>query len=144
VDNGLNVSAYAVNTFDGIHGNIPKNTSINNMNKKKGSTKMKMITRTISESRYTVRCMNVKTCEVSDMEYSLGSLTFNTEKKTLEALRSRYETADFKLVAIINKHSVDALYAMTEEAFIRNAIAVKDVKEAREYFKSHGEEIEEV
>lgn len=105
---------------------------------------MKMITRTISESRYTVRCMNVKTCEVSDNEYSLGSLTFTSEKKCLEALKARYETDDFKLVAIIKRSSVDALYAMTEEAFIKNAIAVKDVKEAREYFKAHGEEVEEV
>lgn len=105
---------------------------------------MKMITRTISEARYTVRCMNIKTCEVTDAEYSLGSLTFTSEKKCLEALKARYETDDFKLVAIMKRHSVDALYAMTEEAFIKNAIAVKDVKEAREYFKSHGEEVEEV
>lgn len=105
---------------------------------------MKMITRTISETRYTVRCMNIKDCTVSDNEFSLGSLSFTTEKKTLDALRNKYETADFKLVAIIKKYTVDALYAMTEEAFIKNAIAVRDVKEAREYFKSHGEEVEEV
>lgn len=105
---------------------------------------MKMITRTISETRYTVRCMNIKDCTVTDNEYSLGSIAYTTEKKTLEALRAKYETADFKLVAIIKKYTVDALYAMTEEAFIKNAIAVRDVKEAREYFKSHGEEVEEV
>lgn len=105
---------------------------------------MKMITRTISESRYTVRCMDINTCVVSDNVFSLGSLTFTSEKKCLEALKAKYETDSFKLVAIIKRTSVDALYAMTEEAFIKNAIAVNDVKEAREYFKSHGEEVEEV
>lgn len=108
---------------------------------------MKLISRTISERRYSVMCLNIKTAEVSTNEYSLGSTTYNTKKRTLDALRAKYETDDFKLVDIVGQSTKDALYVMTEEAFIKNAIPVADIKEARAYFaanKDAGEEIEAV
>lgn len=105
---------------------------------------MKLITRTISERRYTVRCMNINTCEVSDIEYSMGSMQFKGKEQALKALQSKFNTDSHKLVAIVNTSTVDALYAMTEEAFIRAAVPVKDVKEAREYFKLNPDEVEEV
>lgn len=108
---------------------------------------MKMITRTISERTYSVMTLNIKTAAVAVNEYSLGSATYATKKRTLDALRARYETEDVRLVEIVGQSSRDVLYCMTEEAFIKNAIAVKDVKEARAYFsanKGEGEEIEAV
>ena len=111
---------------------------------KKGNTTMKMITRTISERRYTVMCLNITTAEVTHEDFSMGSMSFPGQDAALRALQKKYNTDEKKLVAITATSSVDALYAMTEEAFIKNAIPVKDVKEAREYFKAHGEEVEEV
>lgn len=105
---------------------------------------MKMITRTISERRYTVMCLNINTTEVTQEDFSMGSMSFPGPDSALRALQKKYNTADKKLVAITATHSVDALYAMTEDAFIKAAIPVKDVKEAREYFKAHGEEVDEV
>ena len=104
----------------------------------------KMITRTISERRYTVMCLNINTAAVTQEDFSMGSMSFPGQDSALRALQKKYNTAEKKLVAITATYSVDALYAMTEEAFIKAAIPVKDVKEAREYFKAHGEEVEEV
>lgn len=108
---------------------------------------MKLITRTISERTYKVMALNIKTAEVSVNEYSLGSANYSTKKKALDALKARYETEDVRLVEIVGQSSRDALYCMTEDAFIKNAIAVKGVKEARAYFsanKEAGEEVETV
>lgn len=105
---------------------------------------MKLITRTISERRYSVMCLNIKTAQPSTRDFSLGSMTFAGPDAALRALKSKYDTEDVKLVAIVSTSSIDALYAMTEECFIKNAIKVDDVKQARAYFKEHGEEVEEV
>ena len=104
----------------------------------------KMISRTISERKYSVICMNIKTADVGTNEYSLGSAIFRNNDAALKALRDKYETDDFKLVAITSTSSTDALYVMTEECFLKNAIRVDDLKQARAYFKEHGEEVEEV
>lgn len=105
---------------------------------------MKLITRTISENTYSVMCLDTNTAEVSVRDYSLGSAVYNTERKTLEALQAAYGSDTFKLVKIVSRSTRDALYCMTEAAFIAAAIRVTDVKEAREYFKSHPGEGEEV
>ena len=105
---------------------------------------MKLITRTISERRYTVMCLNIVTAEVTQEDFSLGSMTIPGKESALRALQKKYNTEEKKLVTIIKTDSVDALYAMTEEAFIKAAIPVKDVKEAREYFKANPDEVEEV
>lgn len=104
----------------------------------------KMITRTISETKYEVMGLNIRTAEVSIITLSLGSASFTSEKKCLEALKARYDTEDYKLVNIMSRHSEDVLYAMTEANFIRNAIRVDDVKQARDYFRDHPEEGEEM
>lgn len=105
---------------------------------------MKLITRTISERLYTVMCLNINTAEVTNEDFSLGSMSFPGKDSALRALQKRFNTEEKKLVAIVKTDSVDALYAMTEEAFIKAAIPVKDVKEAREYFKANPDEVEEV
>lgn len=100
---------------------------------------MKLITRTISETTYEVMTLNIKTAEVANKGYSLGSIEFTSEAKALAALQSRYNTEDVKIVTIVNRSTIDRLYAMTEECFIKHAIAVDDVKQAREYLKNHAE-----
>lgn len=104
----------------------------------------KMISRTISERKYSVICMNIKTADVGTNEYSLGSAVYRNNDAALKALREKYETDEYKLVAIVGTTSSDALYVMTEECFLKNAIRVDDLKQARAYFKEHGEEVEEV
>ena len=105
---------------------------------------MKLITRTISERRYSVMCLDINTAEVTTEDFSLGSMSFPGNDSALRALQKRFNTAEKKLVAIVKTDSVDALYAMTEEAFIKAAIPVKDIKEARDYFKANPDEVEEV
>ena len=105
---------------------------------------MKLITRTISERRYSVMCLNSETAEVSTEDFSMGSMIFNTQDAALRALQKKYNTPEKKLVSIVKTSSIDALYAMTEQCFIANAIPVKDVKEAREYFKANPDEVEQV
>lgn len=104
---------------------------------------MKLITRTISERRYTVMCLNINTAEVTNEDFSLGSMSFPGKDSALRALQKRFNTEEKKLVTIVKTDSVDALYCMTEESFIKNAIPVKDVKEARDYFKSNPDDVEE-
>ena len=105
---------------------------------------MKLITRTISERRYTVMCLNIVTAEVTQEDFSMGSMSFPGKDSALRALQKKYNTDEKKLVTIVKTDSVDALYAMTEEFFIKNAIPVKDIKEARDYFKANPDEVEEV
>lgn len=104
---------------------------------------MKLITRTISEKSYDVMTLNIKTAEVSINTYSMGSLEFKGKESALKALQQRHNTEDVRLVEIVKVTSKDALYAMTEECFLKNAIAVTDIKEARAYFKSNPDEVEE-
>ena len=105
---------------------------------------MKLITRTISERRYTVMCLNINTAEVTNEDFSLGSMSFPGKDSALRALQKRFNTEEKKLVAIVKVYSIDALYCMTEESFIKAAIPVKDIKEARDYFKANPDEVEEV
>lgn len=105
---------------------------------------MKLITRTISEKSYDVMTLNIKTAQVSINTYSMGSLEFKGKDSAIKALQQRYNTEDVRLVEIVKVTSHDALYAMTEECFLKNAIAVADIKEARAYFKSNPEDVEEV
>lgn len=103
----------------------------------------KLITRTISEKQYDVMCLNIKSAQVSIETYSMGSMDFKGKESALKALKGKYDTAEHKLVEIVNVTSHDALYAMTEECFLKNAIAVADIKEARAYFKSNPDDVEE-
>lgn len=105
---------------------------------------MKLITRTISEKSYDVMCLNIKTAQVSIETYSMGSMEFKGKDSALKALQAKFSTDEHKLVEIVKVTSHDALYAMTEECFLKNAIAVSDIKEARAYFKSNPEDVEEV
>lgn len=105
---------------------------------------MKLISRTINERTYDVMCLNVKTAEVSINTYSLGSATYNTKKRTLDALRAMYETDEHKLVDIVKTSLSERLYVMTEDAFIKAAVAVNDIKEARAYFKANPDESADV
>ena len=83
----------------------------------------RMVTRTIEMHTYTVRTMNVETCEVLDVDYSTG-----TRYKTgdiLNELRALHETEMLKLVAIINHTKETKLYGMDEQEFIKNAVILQ-------------------
>lgn len=104
----------------------------------------KLISRTINEKQYDVMTLNVKTAEVKVDTFSLGSVDFKNKAAALKALQDKFNTADVRLVEIVKVMNNEALYVMSEEAFIKGAIRVKDLKEARAYFKSNPDEVEEV
>ena len=56
----------------------------------------KMISRTISERKYSVICMNIKTSDVGTNEYSLGSAVYRNNDAALKALREKYETDGYR------------------------------------------------
>lgn len=82
----------------------------------------RMVTRTIELNIYTVRTMDIETCEVRDVDYTTG-----TRYKTgdvLTELRALHETETFKLVAVVNHTTDTKLYAMDEQTFIQNAVVL--------------------
>lgn len=104
----------------------------------------KLMCRTVSENIYDVMVLNIKTKEVRTVSVNLGSMSFKDDSKALDYIRSAKDNDTVKAVMIERKTTADKLYVMKESDFIRYAVAVKDMKEARAYFKkTQGVEIEE-
>ncbi|MBR0340960.1 MAG: hypothetical protein IJH64_01650 [Oscillospiraceae bacterium] len=105
---------------------------------------MKLISRTVNETLYDVLALNINTKEVRNIRVNVGSNTFSSDEKALAYIRAKHDTDAVKAVAIVNKSIASKLYVLTEEEFMRRAVAVADMKEARAYFKkTQGVEIEE-
>ena len=95
----------------------------------------KLISRTVCETEVDVLALNIKTKEVRNITVSVGSLTFKDDSKMLDFIRSEHDTDTVKAVAIMGKRERNRLYVMRETDFIRNAVEVSDMKEARAFFK---------
>lgn len=95
----------------------------------------KLISRTVSESLYKVKALNVLTNEVRDLEVNVGSMTFKDDTKALEFIKAEHDTDAVKAVCIMGKSTRDKLYVMRETDFIRCAVQVESMKEARAYYK---------
>lgn len=95
----------------------------------------KLISRTVNESVYDVMALNINTKEVRNISVSVGSMTFKDDSKALDFIRNTHDTDSVKAVAIIGKTQRDKLYVMTESEFLKRAVQVYDMKEARAYFK---------
>lgn len=96
---------------------------------------MKLISRTVNESVYDVLALNINTKEVRNLSVSVGSLEFKDDNKALAYIKAQHDTDAVKAVAIMGKKISASLLVMTEEEFIRRAVKVSDMKEARAYFK---------
>lgn len=104
----------------------------------------KLISRTVNETNYKVMALNINTKEVREINVNVGSMDFKTDDKALSYIKSKHDTDAVKSVAIMGKSLSAKLYVMTEEEFMRRAVAVSDMREARAYFKkTQGLEIEE-
>lgn len=105
---------------------------------------MKLISRTVNETLYDVLALNINTKEVRNIRVNVGSNNFNNDEKALAFIRAKHDTDAVKAVAIVGKSLSAKLYVLTEEEFMRRAVAVSDMKEARAYFKkTQGVEIDE-
>lgn len=80
----------------------------------------RMITRTITETIVTAMCVNVVVGEVNIVSYTISG-EFKTNDEILKVLKKRYEDDTFKVVNIQNVETVEKLYGMPEEDFIRLA-----------------------
>ena len=95
----------------------------------------KLISRTVNETVYNVMALNINTKEVRNISVSVGSMTFKDDTKALEYIRNNNDTDCVKAVAIMGKTQRDKLFVMTEAQFLKIAVEVSDMKEARAYFK---------
>ena len=105
---------------------------------------MKLISRTVNETLYDVLALNINTKEVRNIRVNVGSMDFKSDDKALAYIRNRHDTDAVKAVAIVSKSIASKLYVMPEEDFMKRAVAVSDMKEARAYYKkTTGQEVEE-
>lgn len=95
----------------------------------------KLISRTVCETHVDVLALNIKTKEARNITVSVGSLVFKDDSKMLDYIRTVHDTETVKAVAIMGKTEKNRLYVMRETDFIRNAVEVSDMKEARAFFK---------
>ena len=105
---------------------------------------MKLISRTINETSYEVKALNILTNEVRDLTVNVGSMEFKNDAKALEYIKARHDTDAVKAVCITGKIIGSKLYCMPEDMFLKYAVAVPDMKAARAYYKkTMGVEIDE-
>ena len=87
--------------------------------------KENMVTRTLTTTRYEVLTLNVITCEVSKVEFTLIGKVLPTDK-ALKALKKDIESEDVKVVHIDNYVESTDLYGMSESNFIKYATLIKE------------------
>ena len=83
-------------------------------------SRIRMITRTVTVTEVEVMCLTVSTAKVSTMVYALSG-EYDTTDLALKAIKSEYETDDFKPTAIVKMSSKEVLYGMPESKFIELA-----------------------
>ena len=81
--------------------------------------KEKMITRTITTTRFTCLAVNVNTCEVTTAEINLTG-EYKTDKEKNDAL-AKASTDAIKYVTIRNIEVIEELYGMPESVFLEHA-----------------------
>lgn len=79
-----------------------------------------MVTRTLISTVATVLCLNVETAEPTNETFTIAR-TFKDDDKLMKALKAEHETADLKLVHIVDKSEVEKLYGMSETDFMKYA-----------------------
>lgn len=82
------------------------------------------VTRTIKATVATCMCVDVPTREMVTLDFTVGGV-FKEEKELVKALKKAHESETFKIVAVLETNVKEALYGMTEETFMENAVLLK-------------------
>ena len=105
---------------------------------------MKLLSRTINETIFSVKALNILTNEVRDIDVNVGSMDFKDDSKALSYIKARHDSEAVKAVCIMGKKNYSRLYVLPEDVFLKYAKDFSDMKEARSYYKkTMGVEIEE-
>lgn len=78
------------------------------------------VTRTIVGTKANVLCLNTRTVEPYNKDFTISG-TFDNDENLLKALRKGYETEEEKLVQIVSVTPETVRYGMEEEKFIAMA-----------------------
>lgn len=81
--------------------------------------RVRMVTRTVSETIATVMCVDVTTGDTIIKDFNLASISEPTA--VLKALKKSHETDTFKVVYVQSVRTEETLYGMTEADFIKAA-----------------------
>lgn len=79
-----------------------------------------MVTRTVSSTKATVLVVDITTGTTFDKEVEV-TCTYKDNDKLLKAIKSSFETATEKVVAIKSSKEVETLYGISEQMFIEIA-----------------------
>ena len=82
--------------------------------------RVRMITRTVVSTVFTVMAVNQSTMAVESVDVSIPSVDSLSDAKRIEAIKSNLPDG-YLFVQITGKQEVETLYGMTEEEFIRLA-----------------------
>lgn len=84
-----------------------------------------VITRTISEKRATVLAMDIEKAQAVE-KVLVYTGTCKTEPEILKALKKANDTPSFSVVAIKKVETVETLYGMTVQEFMKHAKVMED------------------
>lgn len=79
-----------------------------------------MITRTITTTKATIMVADTVAGEILNQEVTLPR-TYKNDEAILKAARPLVESDEIKAVSVVNVEICEALYGMSEQAFIENA-----------------------
>lgn len=86
----------------------------------------RMVTRTITTTRYEVLCVDTSTAQTLFKEFERTGEIIDNDDKELSLLKKDYETETLKLVQINNKAVSEILYGLSEVDFVRVAHVLND------------------
>lgn len=79
-----------------------------------------MVTRTVTSTKATVLVVDITTGLTFDKEVEVAR-TYKDSDKLLKVIKSSFETATEKIVAIKSSEEVETLYGISEQMFIEIA-----------------------
>lgn len=79
-----------------------------------------MVTRTVTSTKATVLVVDITTGTTFDKEVEV-TRTYKDSDKLLKAIKSSFETATEKIVAIKSSEEMETLYGISEQTFIEIA-----------------------
>lgn len=82
--------------------------------------RVRMVTRTIVSTVFTVMAVNQSTMAVESVDVSIPSVDSLSDVKRIEVIKANMPSG-YLFVQITGKQEVETLYGMTEEEFIRLA-----------------------
>ena len=80
----------------------------------------KLITRTITTTEVNALCLNIETAEPFNKSISIPGV-FTNKSKLEKAVSKVINNETEKFVHIVDEHTLQTLYGMSEETFIANA-----------------------